>query len=297
MLRLAHLSDLHLPLGLPRGAEWAGKRALSGLSWLRKRRRRHRMDVAQALRADLLAHAPDMIAVTGDVVNFSCPHEFTAAAEFLAGLGPPQRVIVLDGNHEALVAGWRARMRVWGAYAPAQTPVTRRVGDVALIAVSTAIATPPLLATGRVGPAAVVALAGRVAEARAAGLCPIVLMHHPPVRLTRARKALRDEGPVAAALAKAGAALVLHGHTHRAEMSQIPSERGPIPVLGVPAFSLPAAHGPGLWREITLATEKGWVEIRDHAITPDLTVVARTPLRLHLPQGSLAGGAEMANLA
>ena len=52
----AHLSDLHLstPAALtPR--EWLGKRALSYLSWRRKRQFEHRAEVLEALRAELAA--------------------------------------------------------------------------------------------------------------------------------------------------------------------------------------------------------------------------------------------------
>lgn len=289
-LCLAHLSDPHLPVALPRGTDLLGKRGLSALNWRGRRAARHDARVAETLLADLLAARPEAIAMTGDLVNFSLDREFEAAADWLARLGPPERVIALPGNHEALSPGWRHRLARWGPHARGgdgeDYPWMRRFGRVALIAVSTAVATPPFLASGRVGPAARAALARLIAAARAEEMLPVVLMHHPPTRVTPRRKGLVDGPAVRAVLAEAGAGLVLHGHTHAPDLSWIDATRGRIPVLGVPSFSMRAGmgHAPGAWRLIALATDGGgWTAtLTERAITPDGDVTARTPVRLRL---------------
>lgn len=284
---LAHLSDPHLGTTLPRGVEWLGKRGLSGLSWRLRRARRHPAWVTRRLCADLAALAPDAIAVTGDLVNFGLAREFAAAADWLAGMGPPGRVVAIPGNHEAMVPGWRPGLAAaWGGYGDDGVRL-HRLGGIGLIAVSTAIATPPLLACGRIGRAGRAALADRVGQARADGLCPVVLMHHPPTPITAWRKGLLDRAAVSAVLAGSGAALVLHGHTHRAELSWIPAPRGPIPVLGVPAFS----HCPGGeatsggWNLVTLGRAGGgwWATVTPRTITTAREMASRSPIRLALP--------------
>ena len=76
---LAHLSDPHLPI--PAGAlrpltQLAGKRSLAYLGWLRKRAG---AIPPEALLADIAAHGPDHVAVTGDLTNLALPVEFAAA--------------------------------------------------------------------------------------------------------------------------------------------------------------------------------------------------------------------------
>ncbi len=92
MFVLAHLSDPHLaPLPFPHPRELLSKRGLGYLNWLRKRRSIHRADMLTALVADLKDHAPDHIAVTGDLVNLSLTKEFAPALAWLEGLGGSAR--------------------------------------------------------------------------------------------------------------------------------------------------------------------------------------------------------------
>ena len=106
--------------------------------------------------------------------------------------------------------------------------------DVALIGVSTAIATPPLYAVGRVGPEQLARLE-KVLEATAAeGLCRIVLIHHPVVDgVSKPRHDLVDRGAFAEVIARQGAELILHGHEHRRIDSELPGPAGQVPVHGV----------------------------------------------------------------
>jgi 3',5'-cyclic AMP phosphodiesterase CpdA len=101
---LAHLSDPHLPpLPSPRLAELAGKRALGYLNWTRNRHRYHRRDVLDVLMSDLQAQVPEHIAITGDLVNLALEAEFAPAKAWLETVGPPERVTVVPGNHDAYV--------------------------------------------------------------------------------------------------------------------------------------------------------------------------------------------------
>ena len=104
MFVLAHLSDPHLaPLPMPNPLRLLSKRGLGYINWLRKRRSIHRADMLAALVADLKGHAPDHIAVGGDLVNLSLVFEFARARDWLTGLGNPHDVTVVPGNHDAYV--------------------------------------------------------------------------------------------------------------------------------------------------------------------------------------------------
>ncbi|MEX2519539.1 MAG: metallophosphoesterase [Paracoccaceae bacterium] len=264
---IAHFSDAHLPLlGGFHAAELCGKRALSALNWARSRRRRHRRAVADALRADILTFRPDHVAMTGDVVNFGLEREFAAAADWLGSFGAADDLSFVPGNHEALIGGAAAaRDTAFAAFIAGDEPIAanasypwlRRRGPVALIGVSTAVATPPGFAQGEVGAAQIAALRRHLRAAR--GLCRIVLIHHPPTALSRPRKALRDRAALVGALAEEGAELALHGHNHKSELSWIDGDAGRIPVLGVPSASTPAGIGPEAaeWRLLTVTETPG----------------------------------------
>src|SRR5262249_56386653 len=94
----------------------------------------------------------------GELVNVSLPDEYTAALAWLAALGSTHKVTVIPGNHDAYVrsmvgqaaANWGGYMRGDGDAEP-QMPFIRRRAGIAMIGVSTAIASPPLMATGRLG--------------------------------------------------------------------------------------------------------------------------------------------------
>ncbi|SFH64336.1 3',5'-cyclic AMP phosphodiesterase CpdA [Albimonas pacifica] len=229
------------------------------------------MRVAEALIDDLAAQAPDLVAVTGDLVHLSLPAEFEAARPWLARLGPAGRVATIPGNHEALARGWDGPMRAaWGEMTGGDDgpgfPWLRRVGGVAVIGLSSAVATPPFLATGRIGSEQLAALRRRLDAARAGGAPAVVLVHHPPTELLSRRKSLTDAAALRAVLAEGGAALVLHGHAHRALLSWIDAPHGRIPVLGAPSGSAPAddPRGPGAWRLFRVSGERGAVRVAMH---------------------------------
>jgi 3',5'-cyclic AMP phosphodiesterase CpdA len=290
---IAHLTDAHLAQTLPRGPECLGKRGLSRLSWRRRRSRLHRRDIAEAVAADVRAAGADAVMMTGDAVNFALDAEFAGARAWLGTLGPPDIVGLIPGNHEALAAGMESAMRAhWGAYllgddgAP-EFPWLRRRGPVALIGVSSAVATPPFFASGRVGASQIARLRAILAQTGAEGLCRVVAVHHPPTPITIWRKRLEDGPAFRAVLAEAGAELVIHGHTHFAEMSWIDGRAGRIPVLGAPACGL--LPGPrndaGGWRALEIArVDAGWrLTMRERRVGEDGTLADATPLSFALP--------------
>src|SRR4051794_20991702 len=104
MFVLSHLSDPHIgPIPTPRLRELINKRGLGLTNWYRKRHRHHRVDVLDAIVADMKAQTPDHVAVTGDLVNISLPAEFARAATWLSQVGAPQDVTLVPGNHDAYI--------------------------------------------------------------------------------------------------------------------------------------------------------------------------------------------------
>jgi 3',5'-cyclic AMP phosphodiesterase CpdA len=277
LFTLAHLSDIHLsPMPRIRRRELMSKRVIGYVNWHRGRKYVHRRDILDYLTRDILEQKPDHIAVTGDLVNLGLPEEFLRAAEWLHHLGPPDKVTAIPGNHDAYVrlhpeAGtshWQPYMK---SNPPGETlfptppscfPFVRRFGDVALIALSSAIPTMPFIAAGKVGSLQRELFADALDRVRQANLFRVVLVHHPPLRDQAGwHRGLRDAGKFTEILKRHGAELVLHGHNHVQTVHKLPTATGPAIVVGVPSASeavegrLPAAR----YNEYAIGREEdGW---------------------------------------
>jgi 3',5'-cyclic AMP phosphodiesterase CpdA len=245
---LAHLSDPHLPpLPKPRWIELAGKRALGYVNWTRNRHKYQRREVLDALVADVKVQGPDHIAVTGDLVNLALEAEFAPARAWLDGVGPPDRVTTVPGNHDAYV---RATFHRFGeTFAPYLAgddgrigfPSLRRRGPLALISLSTAVPTLPLMATGTLGPDQLASLEEVLERLAAEDVFRVLLVHH-PLKSHARHKRMTDSAGLLTLLKRHGVELILHGHDHIHSTMWFEGPNGNIPAIGVPSASA-LAHG------------------------------------------------------
>ena len=236
--RIAHLSDPHIgPLPRPRWRELIGKRATGYLNWQRGRHRAHDMEALTALVADMRAHSPDHVALTGDVCNIGLPAEFSLAAQWLATLGAPAEVSLAPGNHDAYLRSSVKHMvrelRPWmtGDDGEPGFPYLRRRKDVAIIGLCTGVPTLPFVAAGKMGDEQRDRLQVLLRETR--DMFRVVLLHHPPVDGGGSIRNLLDHRDFADVLRAEGAELVLHGHTHSISRKGLAGPQGAIPVLGI----------------------------------------------------------------
>jgi 3',5'-cyclic AMP phosphodiesterase CpdA len=246
--QLAHLSDVHLPPLPPPGfSELMGKRMLGYLNWTRNRHTIHRRDVLDAIITDVLAQRPDHIAVTGDIVNLALAAEFAPARAWLESVGPPDRLSLVPGNHDAYVQSAVARFNATfadymrGDDTAAGFPYLQRRGPLALIGVSTAVPTAPFMATGWLGQAQVAALDRVLSGLSGEYLFRVLLIHH-PLRSKHRHKRLTDSDALQAVLKRHGVELILHGHDHIHSTMWFAGPAGRIPAIGVPSASS-IAHG------------------------------------------------------
>jgi len=285
---IAHLSDFHL--GFPDGSEvreFLNKRVLGYLMWRLRRRAEHRPEVLEALVSDLRAARPDHIVVTGDLTHLGLPAEFLRAREWLHALGPPSRVTVIPGNHDAYVRdAWGGPVAQWADYIVSDGlsspdpmvplglfPTVRIRGAFAVIGVCTARPSLPLLAVGTIGREQLARLEKVLETTGRQDLYRIVLIHHPPVPGTVSwHRRLTDSAAFGAVLARQGAELVLHGHAHRTTMRRLETPAGVAPVLGVPSASARGrASGRGAYYHLYYIRrdERGWnVRIAIRAYSP-----------------------------
>lgn len=193
MIRIAHLSDIH----------FGGENVAA---------------VAAAAEA-LKAAAPDLTVVSGDLTQFGEPHEFAAAADWLAQVPGPR--LVCPGNHDSPYLAWWERFyspfgRFERAIGPADPQVHAAPG-LAVRGINTARGVQPRLnwSKGQVSAAQAREAVAWLAKAPADAL-KVVVCHHPLVEMIGGPMTARVWGGEAAAraLARGGVDLVLSGHIH-----------------------------------------------------------------------------------
>ncbi|WP_395665334.1 metallophosphoesterase family protein [Methylocella sp.] len=246
--RLAHLTDPHIgPLPSLRRRELLGKRATGYFNWRRGRHLVHDMGVLAHIVADMRAQSPDHVAMTGDITNLGLPAEFQAARRWLEGLGAPEDVSFVPGNHDAYVRGSLPDLA--RAFAPWTTggtdpdrerryPYLRVRGKVAVVGLSSAVPTPMFIASGRLGRRQIAEAEAILARCGREHLVRVVLLHHPPqIDPASLARGLIDARDFSDMLRRQGAELILHGHNHKASVRYLEGPRGRIPVVGAPSAS------------------------------------------------------------
>jgi 3',5'-cyclic AMP phosphodiesterase CpdA len=246
MFRFAHLTDPHVG-HLPRPAlrHLLGKRLTGYVNWRRGRRNAHCMDLLSALVRDLRQQAPDHIVCTGDICNLGLASEWPASRIFLDGLGPPDFVSFVPGNHDAYVPGSLSGLlgaidpfAVGDERATKRFPYLRRRGPVAFVGLSSAVPTPPFVASGRIGRRQVADAEAMLAALASEPVARVVMIHHPPhVGGAPAGRNLVDAERFERMISRVGADLVIHGHNHVGSVAILQGPKGAVPVVGAPSAS------------------------------------------------------------
>ena len=249
MFRLAHISDIHLgPLPDVPIRDLLSKRITGYVNWHRNRRKHLFGNTLELLLEQMQTHAPDHVAVTGDLVNLATEVEIRNAALWLSGVGKPTDVSVVPGNHDAYVPGAAGRAATaWNDYMAGdgdvlsearKFPYVRRRGQVAIVGCSTAVATPPFSANGYFSGGQARRTLELLRQLGDEGLARVVLIHHPPIKgAAPNHKRMVGIRRFAAVMHEAGAELVLHGHTHLNTRYTLAGRDGPVPVMGIASAS------------------------------------------------------------
>ncbi len=271
----AQLSDPHLTsLKSVRSRDLISKRALGYLSWRRKRRFEHRTEVLEALQRDLALSELDQLLITGDLTHIGLPQEFEQAQQWLQELGSPSKVALVPGNHDACVTvPWSESFALWQRYMASDDdqntvrdgmnfPSLRVREGIAFIGLSSACPKPPLMATGTIDSEQLERLPALLQRTADAGLFRVVFLHHCPIAgKEKWRKRLTNASAIQALLEEHGAELVLHGHGHRAQYSELQTCHGTLPIIAVPSASALGLNGADIahYNRYQLdRTDRGW---------------------------------------
>jgi 3',5'-cyclic AMP phosphodiesterase CpdA len=250
MFRLAHVTDLHIRnFAGARLRDFFGKRAIGALNLALIRRKKHRMELVEALGQDLRQRAYDHLVVTGDLGNVSLVSEWGEARAWIERTSPVEKTTVIPGNHDAYVAeavtsgGFE---KIFAAYQTADVrienetyPFARLYGGVALVCLNTCVPTGDFGAWGRVGEAQLRRLETLLTAPEVRGRFRVLAMHHPPLmHRPPENRNLRDRAALIEILGRVGADLILHGHDHRDEFGEVVGPEGRrIPVVGTGSAS------------------------------------------------------------
>lgn len=264
VFRLAHVTDAHLgPLPRPRLRELVGKRMLGFTNFQLLRRKKNKGGLIEALVSDVLDQQPSHTAVTGDLVNIALPGEFEVAKLFLESLGSAADVSFVPGNHDAYVKAIIGEPeRLWGGYMKGDPdredtghtfPYVRIRGNIAFIGVSSAVPTGPFSASGKLGREQTERMASTLKDLEGKGFFRILMIHHPPNAFNVARvRRLTDIRRVADGILQGGCELIIHGHDHKLERTELVGNGYRIPVMGGPSCAggylvYDIDGGPGAW--------------------------------------------------
>ena len=259
-MRIAHFSDLHLLSLEGVGASRFLNKRLSGWANLRfKRGHIHRAEYVRAIAREIAARRVDHVVITGDLTNLAFEPEYELVKEVLEhDLGlDPAGVTIVPGNHDLYTRGALVSRRFDRYLAEWQKsdlpelaveagggafPVVKLRGDVAIVALSSAVPRLPLVAAGQLGRAQTDALVHILAHPEVARRALVLALHHPAYhpwsRLKTHLEGLRDAGGLLEALAGVRAGLVLHGHLHRRIQRVVPTRAGKLVQVGATSASL-----------------------------------------------------------
>ncbi len=221
-MRLIHLTDPHLSNldGFKLSMLWS-KRWSGYLSWRKNRQKQYLPAVLEKLCAAVKAEKADQILLTGDLIQIGLQSEAQQAAEWLAGLAPPDQIMLVPGNHDIYARGSAVAVGdAWAEYLyhgeqPGRFPVLRKLGKLSLIGVSTACVSPVFMATGKLDSDQLGELARLLETARAEQQLTVLLIHHPPLPgMADWRKALVNAQALQDVLDGYVPALIFHGHLH-----------------------------------------------------------------------------------
>lgn len=250
-LRFVHCSDIHLlDLDGVSPLRFLNKRLTGGVNLALSRRRHYAGRLFDHIVEHARALAADRLVITGDVTNLALEAEFDFVRKKLADAGLP--VTVIPGNHDAYTRG-SVRSRRFEGYlgafmegerqAGSDYPFVQRFDGVALIGLSTAIATLPLYATGRLGDPQLARLAAILDELGAEGIARVVLIHHPVMPgVAKARHDLLDIDAFMKVIAEHGAELILHGHEHLQIDGALPGPEAAAVVHGIASGTSLSQH-------------------------------------------------------
>jgi 3',5'-cyclic AMP phosphodiesterase CpdA len=251
-LRIAHFSDTHvLSLKGVGVREFLNKRMTGAVNLAFNRAKHYRVEVFEQLLDAVLAVNPDHSVCTGDLVNLALEPEFIRVRELLTDRFDSTQLTLVPGNHDYYTKG-AVQEGLFEHYfqeylpqdleaTPTPTspyPITRNLGDVVIVGLSSAIPTPSFMATGEIGDEQRNQLQTLLTHPASKNAFKLLMLHHPlfaePTRRFDHARRLKDaEGLINTIdVADDHPDLVIHGHNHEFKRQALPNTQVPVVQVG-----------------------------------------------------------------
>ena len=232
-MRIAHLSDLHIDSpDFLRISElfWGilpNRRILGAANFVFGRSSVHSLEVLRAAVNAVDDARADHCVVTGDLSNLAIDAEFRFVRSVLDGIGGPERLSLVPGNHDCYTPeSVRSRRfeRHFGdlidplAGADVTFPAHKDIQGCRLILARTPTRTPPGFSYGRLGTQQMERILTLATEAAGQGMFVILAQHHhlnPRKGLNELTGPFKDRDTELAMIAESPISVVIHGHDHR----------------------------------------------------------------------------------
>jgi 3',5'-cyclic AMP phosphodiesterase CpdA len=202
---------------------------------------------------------PELLVATGDMTHRGRPEQLRRSADLLGGLGLP--LLAVPGNHDipyTVPARFTRAFVQWERTYGDPEPV---YSSETLVVVGLNSVRPWRQQGGALGAEQLTRAAARLREAPAGAYRVVALHHHlaAPPWPSRWKRPIQDRDGVLAALAAAGAELVLSGHVHQAALSERREfqvleldERRPLVLATAPGIGRPRPHRLGEARGVNV---------------------------------------------
>ncbi|MBS1149393.1 MAG: Metallophosphoesterase [Myxococcaceae bacterium] len=258
MLRIAHISDLHVlsRTGVELRRVLFNKRVTGYANLLTHRARNYRRENLLAVIAAAAAQA-DHLVVTGDITNLSLEGEYVEARRLLDEAAGSAEVTVVPGNHDIylpIILHERRFPHHFSRYMHSDLPElalalpaghfpsVKLRGPAAIIGLTTAVPRPPFVSAGLLGREQREALARVLRHPEVARRTPVILLHHSPFdsrfRLDQLRGGLVDARELRETLQPLPRGLVLYGHLHERRHQALTTGRGALDAVCATAAAL-----------------------------------------------------------
>ena len=245
---ISHISDIHLPITLkPNFRDLLNKRLFGFINHSSNRKKIHDIENVKMIFDDILKNPDGHTILTGDIVNLSLRSEFELASDFLGGYFPKEKLSIIPGNHDYYVkCDYEDSMYMLRRYTENNTsysqaspfPYLKLFNDIAIIGISTAVVSPPLMSWGRVSKTQLDVIAEILRSLSKDNYFIVLLLHHPLHEFGFLNfKGLLNKNSLIEVLKEFDINLILHGHLHTESQKKIFLNEVNVPCFGAPSTS------------------------------------------------------------
>ncbi|MDY6821031.1 MAG: metallophosphoesterase [Deferribacterota bacterium] len=253
MIRIAHLSDLHINnVSKITYKELFSKRLCGYCFWKSKKHKLFDYFIFDEIKKDIGLEKPDHIVITGDLTQLCTASEFKKARNYIQTLGANENITIIPGNHDFYTfAGKSLFYKEFCDFFSVNNyidtknylPFVKIIGNCAIIGINSAVVTPPFFSYGHLKKSQLEHL-GLILKKLQYSYFNILLIHHPPIKgIIYKTKSLLNSRELIRILETGSINLVLHGHIHRFNLSYFNYRETNIPIISAPAMAFKSNIG------------------------------------------------------